>query len=72
MAWLMDSRFSVTVTSLDILVMNHILGPNTPLVRCTPRPPHPCHCPALATYVDPPAWRMRPPTLPLPRHYDDP
>lgn len=33
MAWLMDSRFSVTLSELDILVMNHILGPNAPLVR---------------------------------------
>ena len=33
MALLMDSRFSVTVGPIDILIMNHILGPNTPLVR---------------------------------------
>ena len=29
----MDSRFTVSLTSVDMLVMNHILGPNTPLLR---------------------------------------
>ena len=29
----MDSRLDVAISSIDILVMNHMLGANTPLLR---------------------------------------